>query len=95
MALVCILRTVFEQLVNSRADTTLNIFYDGISFQALANVLVSLFTLRYLPRLFSCSTLNLSSGCAVYMHMGLKRACAGMCRCIFRLNGQFCINVIF
>jgi len=35
MALVCVLRTVFEQLVNSLAVTTFNLIYDGIFFQVL------------------------------------------------------------
>jgi len=51
LALVRILRRVFEQLVNSRAVTTFNIFYDGLSFQHLATVLISVFTLCYGPGL--------------------------------------------
>jgi hypothetical protein len=49
--LVCILRRVFEQLVNSRAVITFNTFYDVISFQNLATLLISVFTLCYGPGL--------------------------------------------
>ena len=51
VALVCILRRVFEQSVNCRAVTTFNIYYDGLSFQHLATVLIPVFTLCYAPGL--------------------------------------------
>jgi magnesium-transporting ATPase (P-type) len=58
MALVCILRTVFEQLVNSRAVTNFNLFYDVISILVLAILLFFVSTLCYEPRInFSWPTL--------------------------------------
>jgi len=42
---------VIEQSVNSLAVTTFNIFYDGLSFQHMATVLISVFTLCYGPGL--------------------------------------------
>ena len=51
LALVCILGRVFEQLVDRMLLAIFSIFYDGLSFQYLATVLISVFTLCYGPEL--------------------------------------------
>jgi len=87
--------TVFELLVNSRADTTFNLFYDGISILGLAIVLFSVFTLCYGPRLiFSGHPVLANWLCCFYVY-GIETDAYWNISLCLGLKGQFRINDIF
>jgi hypothetical protein len=74
---VCILRDVRSCLLMQEA-ATFNVFYDGLSFQHLATVFISVFTLCYGPGLLfrgpSCIKCGVSSSLLTYFWL-LQKVC--------------------